>query len=243
VQVVGAMIWTTPTGALVAWALGAGAACVMAALAMPARVVGADAVRLRPAWGAEYVLASAGLQLSMALIPLVAGLEATGALRGATSLLGFTTVIAAAVHQVGLIAMSQAASHLRVRRLAVVCSAATMALILVTVGPLLFISDDVGTRLLGTTWPAASSLLPALLAQRLGFAAGFGPVLATRALDATGGVLRDRVVLGLASISASLVGGAVAGAQGAAVALAVGAWVTTMLWWRRVHLPSTRVAP
>lgn len=226
-----------PNSAVVAawaWAVGGTAAVVLGRLlAMrweepPTRSGGQQ---LRPWWGVEYVVAVANLQLALLVLPLTAGVEATGALRAASSMLGFTTVLTSATFQLGMRRMRSLSNSAHVQQTMWRVSLVSSALMLALTVPLLLLPPDVGRALLGATWEGARKVLPVLLLQKVVVTAALGPMIAVRVLDRSEGLVRARVFLALATVVGALAAGRPMGASGAAWAMTVASVAGTSLWF------------
>lgn len=192
--------------------------------------------KFRPWWGLEYVMAAANLQAALLVLPITAGVEATGSLRAAASLLGFTTVLTSAGHQIGMVRMRGLTDEGALQREMVVVSVVAALLVLGFTMPLLALPADLGAALLGPTWEGARLVLPIMVLQKVVGTGVIGPMVALRVLDRSEGLLRDRLLLGIVTVSGSLLGGAWLGAVGAAWVIAGVALCGTLLWFRRVRL-------
>lgn len=243
-QLVGFAI--APTSAAVAagsWAVGATVAAVLGWLLGPRSKSGVSSEgtqHLRPWWGVEYVVAVADLQVALLVLPLTTGLQATGALRAASSMLGFSTVLASAIVQFTMRRMSSLRDEAVVQRTMRRVSVVSAALVLAATAPLLLLPGGAGRALLGATWEGARAVFPVLLVQRVASTFALGPMIAVRVLDRSTGLVRDRILLGLATVIGASVGGWQFGALGAAWAITVVTVVTTFLWFRRASQPQQR---
>jgi hypothetical protein len=182
-------------------------------------------------WGAEHVIASGALQLAVLVVPLTGDVRIAGGLRGAASLLGAATVLMGGAHQaiVGRLRRVSATSDLW----ALGVRAAILLGVVVSVGsvPLLFLSDSMGTTLLGDTWPMTSKVLPFLVVQRVASAIGSAPAFVLRR-EAT---LTSGVWWRTGLTGATVAGVAAAAATGSSAAvgavLAVGAASSIPIWF------------
>jgi hypothetical protein len=219
----------------IAWAAGGTAAALVAIVQVgkkTERQHTATAPRRVWQWGAEHVIASGSLQLAVLVVPLTGDVRIAGGLRGAASLLGAATVLMGGAHQaiVGRLRRVSATHDLWALGL----RAATVLGVVVSIGsvPLLFLSDSMGTTLLGDTWPMTADVLPFLVLQRIASAVGSAPAFVLRREAAlTSGVWWRAGLTG-----ATVAGVAVAAASGSTAAvgavLVVGAVASIPIWFR-----------
>jgi len=163
----------------------------------------------------------------------LAKLAAVGALRGAEILFGPVNVLFTGLELVAVPEASRlllrSPEALRSRVLALSCSLAAIA---ATVGGvLLLVPDSLGMRLLGSTWPAASSLILPVTVSLAASGLRAGAAVGLRALADARRSLHVRVAVSLLQLSGALGGAALAGALGAAWGNATGSCIAVWLWW------------
>jgi hypothetical protein len=181
-------------------------------------------------WGLEYLAAVSGPQLVLLLAPLAGGVEVAGALSAATSLTGAATVVTGGAQQIAVSRLRLIGSVREMRRWAVIIAVGLGAVVLVCTVPLLFIPTDLGTRLLGQTWAPARAVLPALIVQKTAVAISLGPIFVTRRLPGYRVGLWFRLPVTIAIVAGAVLGASLDGAEGAALAMAVGAVASIGIW-------------
>ncbi|MER5929991.1 hypothetical protein [Streptomyces sp. NPDC002054] len=190
----------------------------------------------------EFAVGNGSSQLAVLGLGAFATPLAVGALRGATTLFGplnvlFNSASAFAPPVLGRLPGKRA----------VVRATLALGLALGTLGAgvaatLYALPDRWGRQLLGDTWPAAASLLPATGAQYAVMGLGTCALLTLRVL-APKATLSLQVVFSLLSVAFLLAGYAAWGVTGAAWGLALGsALKAAAAWWRVSRLPSTSPA-
>jgi len=236
-----------PAALLIGWwaASGLAAAVLLPTVGRPALLAGVgwlrERRRLAASLGAEAALYQAGSQGTVYALGLVAGLPAAGALRGAQSLYGPVRSIASGI---GSVALPEAVARLdrlgspAMMRYAVMVSVWLSVVATAAVGLFLLAGDIVGRSLLGSTWPIARQVVPAVGLTVLGGVLASGPRLVLRALHATSWLLRLRAVATAMSISLGVGGAVFGGLLPAAYGLAAAQLATAALSW----LVAARVA-
>lgn len=196
--------------------------------------------------GAEYALVMGAHTLVTLALGAVAGLGATGAVRGAQTLLGPLQVLVFAAGSFVVPSLARRrASHGRagLTTLAVKTSLTTGGLAVAVVGALLLLPDAWGRALLGDSWAGASRVLLPLGLLAVAVGASQGAVLSLK-LARADLLLRAATAFAPLVLVGGLVGAVVAGAVGAAWATA-GAQVlhTALVWFVVVRVVRRRPSP
>ncbi len=207
---------------------------------------------LAPRYLAEFWTTLGAGQLSFYIVGAVAGVASVGAMRAGQILLGPLHVLfmglglTAVAEGVRLLKISPRELHHGAKMLsALLAGAAT-----VWGSLLLLLPDDVGTALLGQSWPGGREVVLYLALAMAGSGAMAGAFAGMRALAAASLSLRVRLIGAPLIILAVGVGAIVNGAVGAAVGLAIAQWCTAAVaWWhfgeaaKRVPLETHATAP
>jgi hypothetical protein len=221
------------------WGVGAG----LGALAGWIHLSIAPSVRLARSWlsenrhlcfrySADNLLGAGVLQIATYVVGLAAGLVATGAVRGAITLVGLFTTVLVGVNSFLLpwFVHRRSAGFNRLSRLAPVIGAA-VSLAAVAFGLLIAVlPTSVGTALLGRTWETARPLLLAAVVWTVGLAMSQSPSAAVRAMQLASAGLRVRIVTSVLTVAGATAGSLVGGARGAMWGLAGAALAGAALW-------------
>lgn len=214
----------------VAW----GAAASVAALAGALQAGGAPHPRASWAWlrehrdlnvhlAAGYALNMGAVHVTMALVGVIGGLTAVGALRAAQVLLGPLQVLFAGATSFALPLLSRRAAQdvPGVRRPALLVSALAAMAATGWLVVLLLLPDALGQQLLGDSWDTARQVLPAVGAMMVLIAGVTGATLALKALSIGGRLLTATLVQAPLILVLGCTGAYLDGARGAALGLAV----------------------
>ncbi len=199
-------------------------------------------IDLGPRFITEVIARTAGGQLSTYGIGLAAGLAAVGALRAAQLIVGPIQVLFLGI---GLMAVPEGVRALdhslgRLRRLAVVMSAALVVFTVAWGVIALLVPEWLGVAILGATWdPARAVLVPVVVAQ-IGSVATAGPGMGLRSLAAASVSLRVNSIVSVFLVIFAVGGAVVAGTSGAAWGLAIVSLSSSVLWWRAFSSEMTR---
>jgi hypothetical protein len=181
----------------------------------------------------EFAVGNGSSQLAVVGLGLFANQLAVGALRGATTLFGPMNVLYNSATAFGPPLLSRVAGiRGKVRAtaaLAVVLAGTAAAWVMA----LMILPDRAGRQLLGDTWAASSSLLPATGSQYAAIAAGTSALLTLRVLSPRA-TLPIQVAFSLASVAFMLAGYAVDGVMGAAWGLVAGSGCKAVALWLRI---------
>ena len=246
-------VLATPTAAWLTFAWGAAAMCASILGIWQARVL--PAVRqvrswlrenrsLWPRYLAEAALFTGTQQIYFLVIASIGGLIAVGQIKLIQIALGPVNVI---VQGIGLVAVPEAVRALRrgIRRMdaLVVAVSATIALGAAGWGLALGLAPtDWTSRIVGSSWLAASALLLPLSLFQIVNGANTGAFVGLRALKAARRSLSVRAIASVAQLAGAVIGVSVAGAKGASYGLFLSALLYLVLWWvayayeRRRHL-------
>jgi O-antigen/teichoic acid export membrane protein len=182
---------------------------------------------------AENVSISAENQIRAFGVGGIAGVQSVGLIRAAELLLGPLNIVHFGVE---LVALPEAirAKRRSARRLRGIClligTALAAATVLWTI-VLLVVPDNLGTAVLGSSWDAATGLLIPMALFTACSAVTSGASVGLRALAAARRSLRSRLISSSLRLAGGLVGAGVAGALGSAWGVALGAIISTALWW------------
>jgi O-antigen/teichoic acid export membrane protein len=170
----------------------------------------------------DAALAGGGPIVLLSLVTLLCGADAVAALRGASTVFGpLNTLMAASI--LALVPEVRRRRDATGERLLV---AATATLCTVAAGfglvMALLVSDDIGSALLGETWPLTDRVLLATTVEYVGIALMTAGVVWCRAKNRVGVALRFQVANWVGLLAVTVVVGATVGtARGVAVGLAV----------------------
>jgi O-antigen/teichoic acid export membrane protein len=223
---------------VVAWGLGAVPAVAVGLLQIRPLVVISDG----PLWFSrhrdlsipfigEFLLASAGTQLTFLVLGAVAGLAALGGLRAAQLLFGPLTMVFLAIRSALIPEAARSARHSRqrLRTLVVLVSVGLCAAALAFLLAVLALPATIKHEILGDTWSRArTAVLPLGLALA---AAGLtvGPSIGLRSLEAANRGLAVRLVVLPVTVALALCGVLADGGRGAAYGLALAAFITAVV--------------
>jgi hypothetical protein len=237
----------TPDTSAIAWCGGGVVGCIIGVVCCRAGLKPAAGLlsyfrsdwRLAAPWAIEHVVARGTAQGLTFIILAAYGLAGTAAYRGCLTLLGPITVLLGAL-RFALLPEFLAKGTRHLLRRSVAFSVTCAAIVLLVGVALLLIPDRVGTALLGSTWGAASALLPFALAHRVAVAATGGPSLGLRIAR----VGFDSLFLRVASTLVVLSGSALAVGFGASLegTLGLAAGLTALVlpfWFRRIRHATT----
>ncbi|MFJ2132739.1 hypothetical protein ACIOMQ_17990 [Streptomyces sp. NPDC087845] len=231
-----------PAARLVAaWGLSALPALLLSAVLLHRRVAGTPLrlmVLLRRGhlgrrFVVEFGVGNATSQLSVLGLGAVGNPLVVGALRGATTLFGPLNVLFTSATGFGPPLLGRLASERRRVRATATLAAVLAATAAAWATALALLSDGIGRRLLGDTWPTASALLPATGSQYVAMAVGTCGLLALRMLDPRT-TLSIQVVFSLAAVAFLTGGYVLGGVPGAAWGLCLGSVCKAVATWTRV---------
>ncbi len=182
----------------------------------------------------DFVIRAGMTRISIYAVAVLAGLQATGALRGASLLLGPVTLVfmgltpLAVPEAVRLI--NRASPHLM---RAMVLLSTVLAGAAVVVGlSLLALPDSIGRLLLHDTWEPARHLILISTAVLATSSANTGALVGLRALGESKRLVRGRAFAGPLIATCAIGGAAIDGAFGSAAGNALATLITDILWWR-----------
>jgi O-antigen/teichoic acid export membrane protein len=230
----------SPIALLIAWGLAAAAGAVLGCV----QARGAPSPLSALAWAraergvasgfvAQAVVIRGAGQLLYTFIALVAGLGASGTVRGAQVLFGPLTLmyqgllLAAVPESVRKLRSSPAAFARFTRWVSVAATLTAVgwsAIVLTLPGWL-------GSQALGATWDGARPLLPAVAVQIVAVGISIGPQVGLRAKGAAGRCLRIDAVQALLLLAAGVAGARLQGGYGAAVGIAAATAAAAVVWW------------
>lgn len=164
----------------------------------------------------------------------VAGVAAVGAIRGAQTLFGPVNIVLLGSTMV-LVPEGRRIAERSSRKLLVMCTGAAAlfaAVAAVVTVAFLAVPDDVGIRVLGSTWMGAQGVI-----VPVGLAAVAGGVVAgalsgLRSIAAADALLRTRLLTTPAALVLPIGGAVLGGAQGLAYGVALSVWWNVVWFWR-----------
>jgi O-antigen/teichoic acid export membrane protein len=181
----------------------------------------------------DYVAGSGGSLLTTGLLGAVVGPSVIAAIRGAGTLLGPANLIATTVRSLCLpyLAGARRSGPNRELRAAVVLTSAMVVVVAPIALSLSLMPTQIGTILLGDTWTIAQPVLLPLAIESILALAGSIAAAGHRSHFAGRRSLILRSTVGILRPVAVLTAGAMAGAQGAAWAMAAIAAINVVAWW------------
>jgi O-antigen/teichoic acid export membrane protein len=226
-------------GLILAWGGAAAASALLGATVLRARPVPSrargwvrehgDLIRyLLP----EYFLGLGAMQFGILLVGAVASATAVGSLRAAQVLLGPLGIVGAAVFQFAVPEVARR-GPVSARWLASLAAALSGGLGLLTIGYLavmLLLPDAVGVVLFGSSWAGAAAVLLAMGLSSVSSSLANGPAGVLYGLGQARATFRINLAKGPVLLLALLAGTFLAGAVGAAWALAAVEAVVVPVW-------------
>ncbi|MFD5319704.1 hypothetical protein [Streptomyces sp. NPDC127098] len=189
----------------------------------------------------EFGVGNAASQLAIVLLGLLANPLAVGALRGASTLFGPMNVLFNAATGFGPPLLGRRPSAHGQARAAATAGGALAGVAACWAVTLALLPDAAGRALLGDTWDAAVSLLPATGAQYTVMALGTCGLLLLRVLSPRA-TLPVQLTFSLFSVLCLLLGYALGGILGAAWGLAAGSAAKATASWLRAAFELRLVA-
>lgn len=183
---------------------------------------------------ADMVSGQGASLLASYVLAGVAGVAAVGALRGALTLFGPVNVVLLGSTMV-LVPEGRRIAERSISRLRLMCMGAggvfaSLAAAVTVV--FLLTPDSLGSRVLGSTWEGAQSvMLPVGVAAMAGGVVA-GALAGLRSIAAADALLKTRLVTTPAALAFPIGGALVGGAEGLAYGLAVSVWWNVIWFWR-----------
>jgi O-antigen/teichoic acid export membrane protein len=197
----------------------------------------------------EYAVATGSSQATVLALGAIAGLAALGAIRGTQVFFGPIGVLFGGAYLTfGAEGARLRADPERLNRLMLVCSGALFVVCATSLAIGIVLPRHVGRSLFGDTWDTTRQVLIPVGIAFLGNCVAAGGVVGLRALAAARASLRARL-LGLPVAVVAPVVGALWGAHGFAIGLAIATWSAAAIWWRQFvralaeDLPPAAVIP
>jgi O-antigen/teichoic acid export membrane protein len=223
-------------GAAIAAALyGIGQTRAMPAVGSAARWIW-EQIHLSRFFVAEYLTVLGSLQVALLLVGAIAGVDAVGAIRGATVVLGPLNILmfGAFAFSIPELVRRRELPLKRHVQLAASISGTLVAAVAVWATLMLVLPTSVGVDLLGDTWHGARSVLAPVAVTFAGIAACLGPLCTLRAF----GAARESFLVGVLVASLLLVLGTIGvvidEARGAAIGFAIAQWIAVPVIWHRM---------
>ncbi|MFE7750200.1 hypothetical protein [Streptomyces sp. NPDC057428] len=233
----------TPARLILVWGLSALPALLLSAVLLHRATAGTPLLlgpllrrgHLGQRFVIEFGVGNATSQLSVLGLGAVANPLLVGALRGATTLFGPLNVLFTSATSFGPPLLSRIGDERRRTRTTAGLAAVLAATAALWATGLALLPEAAGRELLGDTWPAAASLLPATGSQYAAMAVGTCGLLALRMLDPRT-TLSIQVVFSLTAVAFMAGGYALGGVPGAAWGLCLGSVCKAAATWTRVAL-------
>jgi O-antigen/teichoic acid export membrane protein len=184
----------------------------------------------------EFLALMGSTQLMLYGLAFVSGVSAVGALRAGLVVMGPLNILLMGVN---LVAVPEAARMARVSshtlwKFCVALSVGLAGAAIVWGSIAILLPESIGRFVLGPTWePARATLFPVTL-WIAGNGVIAGAVVGLRGLQAASRSLRAQLTTASSRLILGLVGGAMAGASGAAWGVALGILGTSAIWWHQL---------
>jgi hypothetical protein len=181
----------------------------------------------------EFIATGGTGQLLRYGIGVIAGLAAVGTLRAGELLIGPFYVLFMGGNAVAVVEGARIArsSPARLHRMSLLVSAALGAAAALSGTLMILLPDRLGTKLLGSVWSVAHSVVVPFVLISIGLAIMAGPMTGLRALGAAGRGLRARLLNAPLIVAGGLLGAVLGQAKGVAWGLAVSYWIGGAIWW------------
>lgn len=185
---------------------------------------------------AEFLAVLGSLQVALIVIAAVDGVDAVGAIRGATVVLGPLNILTfgAFAFSVPELVRRRALPFRQHAQLAAAISGTLFVAVAVWSTMMLLLPESIGVELLGDTWHDARAVLAPVSASFAGIAAGLGPLCTLRAFGAARATFEIGLVIAVLLLGLGTLGVILDGAYGAAVGLAVAQWISVPIVWYRM---------
>lgn len=186
----------------------------------------------------EFAAGQGAYQIALFVVGGIAGLAATGAIRGAQVLFGPLVVLSSGLTLAAVPELSRfpRTDNRRLVRASVFCGA-MLGLVSLALGlGLLALPSRMGHAVLGSTWSVARPLIVFVTLQKVAEGFGIGAFIGMRSRQFAIRTAALRVAVGLSSIAAAVVGAYVDGARGVMIGLVLLMPVATIAWWAQFAL-------
>jgi O-antigen/teichoic acid export membrane protein len=164
----------------------------------------------------------------------VAGVAAVGAIRGAQTLFGPVNIVLLGSTMV-LVPEGRRIAERSSRQLLIMCMAAAAlfaAVAAVVTVAFLVTPDDLGVRVLGSTWTGARSVIVPVGVAAMAGGVVAGALAGLRSIAAADALLRTRLLTTPAALVLPIAGAVWAGAEGLAYGVALSVWWNVLWFWR-----------
>jgi O-antigen/teichoic acid export membrane protein len=182
---------------------------------------------------AEYLTVLGSVQVAFLIVGAIAGIDAVGALRGATVVLGPLNILTfgAFAFSVPELVRRRGLPLKRHVQLAGLISGTLVFAVAVWSALMLLLPTSAGVELLGDTWHGARSVLAPMALLIAGTAACLGPLCSLRAFGAARESFFVGVLVATLLLALGTMGVALDGARGAAVGFAIAQWTAVPVIW------------
>lgn len=182
----------------------------------------------------EFVTVQGCQQAVLLLVGAIASLEAIGALRGGQLLLGPITILQVAAFSFAVPELSRRKAQLTERGWMLSClgvSAVVTVLGFIWGGIWLLMPDSIGSAVLGDTWEGTKDVLWPMVMAQLAGNLGHGTAAGFIGMDRAKTSLLLNSIFGPVNLVLGVLGGYLAGAEGAAWGFAAAFWLLLPFWW------------
>lgn len=199
-------------------------------------------LRLWPYFVLENLVFRATILVVMAGLTVTSGLAAVAGLRAATAVFAPVGVLGRGLALIAVPELARRVASPTLVRKGVSRLAWWLTPIPLSLGAFLMAAPDrVGEALFGESWDLASPLLLLTAISAAGSMYAIAIAVGLRAFQAARAGLKARIAVALLVVVAALIGGSIAGAYGAAFALAASSPFQAAVWWwqlRRAGVPA-----
>lgn len=183
----------------------------------------------------DFLFMTGAAQIVVLLLPLIVGLDAVGALKGAQLMFGPITILISGLRALGVPEASRHASegHEFLFRFTKILAGSITVMVLAYSVLILTLPDSVAEFFLGASQAGSSPLLPFVALDMLGRALALAPFVSLRAMGSGDRILRARAIDAPSTLMLGLAGALIGGAEGAAAGLGSANILVAGAWWRQ----------
>lgn len=192
---------------------------------------------LIPGHFGDFIIRNGTEKVSVYTIAAIAGLSATGAIRGMTLLLAPVEVVFQGLVPVKVPDAVRTVNRDpdRLWRWSIRLSLAFTGVALAYAVAMLFFPDSLGKILLKDTWNATAGLLVIGALSQAGHAANIGAMVGMRALGDARRLFNARLFVGPFTTLGTIAGAVMGAAPGAVVGGGITAWISAAVYWKHFH--------
>lgn len=192
---------------------------------------------LIPGHFGDFIIRNGMQKVGMYTVAAIAGLSATGAIRGMTMLLTPLNVFFQGLDPVKVPDAVRIVNRTP-NRLWIWCVRLTLAFTSVAVAyavAMLFFPDSLGKVLLKDTWEATAGLLFIGALSLAGSTANTGAMVGMRAVGDARRLFKARLFVGPFTTLGTIVGAVIGAAPGAVAGGAITSWISVAAYWKHFH--------